>query len=137
MKPRATFVSARLLRRVTLAALVMVGVAACTQHNAECSSLGGSPDGQWVVTRCLNTWAGPGTNTYEWSLRLARSDRPRDLTDIIANSEIEPPTAVWESSSKLVIYVSNPDHLTLEVVKFADVQIAVQSKIAVSEKSSP
>ncbi len=96
-----------------------------------------SPDNRWVVLERGEAWDGPGTGAYGTTLYLARSDRPRDGTEIISYASLTRPQISWPSAHSLVVRVPHPEDLLFQAVKLGDMQISVETLVSPSAAAPP
>jgi hypothetical protein len=111
-------------------------LAACS-HDVQCSTTGHSPDGRWTLITCDETWDGPGVGAYVSSIRMARTDAPRNSIEILGYSTLTRPKVLWKSNYDLVIQIADPDHLLFQAVKLADVRITVEPPKAPDTAGAP
>jgi hypothetical protein len=89
-----------------------------------------SPNGQWIAAARTEVWSGPGVGTVESTIYLARSDKPRDFTDVVSYPEgpANPhPQIAWESDDELVVRVRNPATVDLQMIKLANIRIRLEA----------
>jgi hypothetical protein len=89
-----------------------------------------SPDGRWIAGARTEVWSGPGVGTVESTIYLARSDKPRDFTDVISypeNPANPHPQITWESDDELVVRVPNPTTVDLQMIKLANIRIRLEA----------
>lgn len=89
-----------------------------------------SPDGKWIASARTQMWSGPGIGTVGSSVYLVRaheSHDPTEVVDYLEGAKSPRPQIEWRSVNDLVVRVPNPANLNLQVVKFADIRISVES----------
>jgi hypothetical protein len=119
----------RYILRLLVLAFIFVASAGCGPKTVWSTKVV-SPNGQWTAGARTEVWSGPGVGTVESTIYLARSDKPRDSTDVIGypeNPTNPHPQITWGSDDELVVRVPNPATVDLQMIKFASIRIRLEA----------